>query len=109
MHGFAGQGAAQALESCAVLTHLFSRVEGPEQIEAAFQAYDAARRPRSQAVVELTRRYGRVYAYAEPDVGHDLAKIRAFFQEAAAFTNDADLERQNRDAMAFYESYLPKI
>ena len=59
---FSGNGAAQALEDAAVLDHLFSRLTSPSQIEAMFSAYDAVRRPRSQAVVELARKFGRMYA-----------------------------------------------
>lgn len=70
---FAGNGAAQALEDSAVLSHLFSvispsREDGVDvgtQIELALEAYDTVRRPRSQKVVDLARQYGRVYAYAE--------------------------------------------
>ncbi|KAK3376408.1 hypothetical protein B0T24DRAFT_656415 [Lasiosphaeria ovina] len=101
---FAGNGAAQALEDAAVLDHLFGSVGGGgTQIEAALAAYDAVRRPRSQQVVDLARRFGRVYAYADDEIGDDPARMRAFFAEAAAFTNNADLERQNREAMDLYE------
>ncbi|KAK0713369.1 hypothetical protein B0T26DRAFT_742107 [Lasiosphaeria miniovina] len=100
---FAGNGAAQALEDAAVLDHLFGSVGGRTQIAAALAAYDAVRRPRSQQVVDLARRFGRVYAYADDEIGDDPARMRAFFAEAAAFTNNADLERQNREAMDLYE------
>ncbi|RMY74390.1 hypothetical protein D0863_03270 [Hortaea werneckii] len=99
---FAGNGAAQALEDSAVLDHLFSRVTSPDQIEAAFSAYDTTRRPRSQAVVDLARKFGRVYAYAEESMHEDPAKMKQFFGGAAAFTNNADLQRQNEDAMRLF-------
>ncbi|KAI6874921.1 FAD/NAD(P)-binding domain-containing protein [Hortaea werneckii] len=99
---FAGNGAAQALEDSAVLDHLFSRVTSPDQIEAAFSAYDTTRRPRSQAVVDLARKFGRVYAYAEEGMHEDPAKMKQFFGGAAAFTNNADLQRQNEDAMKLF-------
>ena len=105
-HPFAGQGAAQALEDAAVLDHLFSKLESPSQTEAAFSAYDAVRRPRSQAVVEISRKFGRTYAYAEGDMHENPAEIRKFFASAAAFTNNADLEKQNEDAMKLFESAL---
>lgn len=101
---FAGNGAAQALEDAAVLDHLFSRLQYPEQIEAAFGAYDTTRRPRSQTVVDLARKFGRVYAYAEDGMHEDPAKMKQFFGGAAAFTNNADLGRQNEDAMGVFEA-----
>lgn len=100
---FAGNGAAQALEDAAVLDHLFGKVEKKADIEAALAAYDAIRRPRSQAVVDLARAFGRVYAYADKDICESPEKIRAFFARAATFTNEVDLKKQNDDAMAVYE------
>ncbi|KAK5135363.1 hypothetical protein LTR08_005305 [Meristemomyces frigidus] len=103
---FAGNGAAQALEDAAVLDYLFSRVTSPSHIEAAFSAYDATRRPRSQAVVDLARKFGRVYAYAEDGMHEDPMKMKQFFGGAAAFTNNADLQRQNDDAMKLFETAI---
>ncbi|KAK4204625.1 hypothetical protein QBC40DRAFT_345360 [Triangularia verruculosa] len=100
---FAGNGAAQALEDAAVLDHLFGRVKQPSQIEAALGAYDAVRRPRSQAVVDLARKFGRVYAFAEGDIHEDPEKVRDFFTLAGQFTNEADLLKQNEDAMSKME------
>ncbi|TKA21766.1 hypothetical protein B0A50_08691 [Salinomyces thailandicus] len=101
---FAGNGAAQALEDAAVLNHLFSRVTHRAQIPAAFSAYDSVRRPRSQEVVDLARKFGRVYAYAEEGMHEDPGRMKQFFAGAAAFTNNADLVRQNDDAMGLFEA-----
>jgi salicylate hydroxylase len=103
---FAGNGAAQALEDAAVLDHLFGRVKEVSQIEAALAAFDAVRRPRSQKVVDIARAFGRVYAYAEGNLHEDPQGMRDFFAEAAAFTNEVDLNKQNRDALEIYESIL---
>lgn len=78
---FAGNGAAQALEDAAVLDCLFGAVvdsgnqwrgrrrggalRRKAMIEDALLAYDHVRRPRSQAVVDMARKFGRIYAYAE--------------------------------------------
>ncbi|KAK3937800.1 hypothetical protein QBC46DRAFT_460664 [Diplogelasinospora grovesii] len=99
---FAGNGAAQALEDAAVLSHLFQNVSRPEEVEAALRAYDQKRRPSSQAVL---------YAYVEEDddgvkIREDPERPRQFFAAAAAFTNNADLKRQNDDACALYQKYL---
>ncbi|KAK5662685.1 hypothetical protein OQA88_8601 [Cercophora sp. LCS_1] len=103
---FAGNGAAQALEDAAVLDHLFGRVKRASQVESAFKAFDAVRRPRSQAVVNLARAFGRVYAYAEGDMHENPQKMRDFFAGAAAFTNEVDLKKQNDDAMEMYERLM---
>jgi salicylate hydroxylase len=103
---FAGNGAAQALEDCTVIDHLFSALETPDQIPIAFAAYDAVRRPRSQAVVDLARKFGRVYAYAESDMLNNPERMRAFFKDAAAFTNNFDVQKQNEDAMTLMRKWL---
>lgn len=103
---FAGNGAAQALEDAAVLDYLFSRLESPAEIEAAFSAFDVVRRPRSQAVVDLARKFGRVYAYAEDGMHEDPARMKQFFGGAAAFTNNADLQKQNDDAMKVFQANI---
>ncbi|KAK5113054.1 hypothetical protein LTR62_003633 [Meristemomyces frigidus] len=106
---FAGNGAAQALEDAAVLDLLFGKTTDVNQIEAAFDAYDRARRPRSQAVVDLARKFGRVYAYAEPSVpAEDPVKMKQFFGGMAAMTNNFDLGKQDEDALGFYEEALGK-
>lgn len=102
----AGNGAAQALEDCAVLDYLLSEVTTPSQAEKAFEAFDKIRRPRSQAIVDISRRFSRLYNYADPEIGTDPERMRAFFKEAAAFTNNADLTKQNEDAMTLYKSLL---
>jgi len=116
---FAGNGAAQALEDAAVLDHLFSRVKSPSQIKAALAAYDAVRRKRSQEVVELSRRFGRVYAHcsdgeiygdgeerSDTPLVEDPERLREFFAKAAAFTNNFDLKKQNDEAMEVYEGLV---
>ncbi|EME44161.1 hypothetical protein DOTSEDRAFT_80005 [Dothistroma septosporum NZE10] len=105
MHPFAGQGAAQAIEDCAVMTHLFSEVSSPSQVEKALAAYDKIRRPRSQHQVDLSRKHGDIYNYAADGMENDPEAMRAFFKESASFSNNADLQAQNDNAMkAFKES-----
>ncbi|KAI0024518.1 hypothetical protein F4780DRAFT_768813 [Xylariomycetidae sp. FL0641] len=99
---FAGNGAAQALEDAAVLDALFAEVTTPAQVPAALQAFDIVRRPRSQAVVDIARKFGRVYAYAEDGMHEDPARMKAFFGEMAAFTNNFDVEAQNDRAVELF-------
>lgn len=96
---FAGNGAAQALEDSAVLDGLFAYVREPGQISHALAAFDEVRRPRSQAVVDLARKFGRVYAYAEDGMHEDPARMKKFFGEMAAFTNEFNVRGQNEAAI----------
>ncbi|KAI9752092.1 MAG: hypothetical protein M1815_000716 [Lichina confinis] len=72
-----GAGAGQALEDALILASVLAdeRVRSPSDIVAAFQAYDAIRRPRSQKVVSTSREAGDMYAYRGP-MGGDLEEIR---------------------------------
>ena len=99
---YAGNGAAQALEDVAVLDHLLSRMTSADQLPALFEAYDAIRRPRSQTIVDLARKFGRVYAYAEPSVGQNPEDMSKFFAGASALTNEFDLQKQNDEAMEMF-------
>ncbi|KAK7931632.1 hypothetical protein PG985_002344 [Apiospora marii] len=112
---FAGNGAAQALEDAAVLHALFtssplsaSDLHDEEKgvIEKMFEAYDTVRRPRSQAVVDLARRFGRVYAYAEDGMHEDPVRMKAFFAEMSAFTNQFDVRGQNEEAVRMFEGLM---
>ncbi|KAI1080680.1 FAD/NAD(P)-binding domain-containing protein [Whalleya microplaca] len=96
---FAGNGAAQALEDAAVLDYLFAHVQRPDQIGCALHAFDQVRRPRSQAVVDIARKFGRIYAYAEDGMHEDPARMRRFFGDMAAFTNEFDVREQNERAL----------
>lgn len=101
---FNGQGAAQAVEDAAVLNALFREVTRLEEIEAALRAYDEVRRPRSQAVAALSRRFGRMYAFVEPGVGRDLGRTREIMAAGAAFTNNVDLDAQNEAAISAFRA-----
>jgi salicylate hydroxylase len=102
---FAGNGAAQALEDAAVLTALFARLRGRafRHTAKALKAYDVVRRERSQKVVDLARKFGRVYAYAEDGMHESPEKMREFFKEMSRFTNEFDVERQNREATELFD------
>lgn len=100
---FAGNGAAQALEDSAVLVALFARLRGPRDAEKALKAYDVVRRERSQRVVDLARKFGRVYAYAEDGMHESPERMKGFFREMSRFTNEFDVERQNREAVELFD------
>ncbi|KAI0420237.1 hypothetical protein F5X98DRAFT_39482 [Xylaria grammica] len=103
---FAGNGAAQALEDAAVLNCLFGHVKDTGDIAPALKAFCSTRRPRSQAVVDLARKFGRVYAFAEDGMHEDPARMKAFFAQMAAFTNDFDVKNQNDEALRLFRQLL---
>ncbi|KAF8859301.1 FAD/NAD(P)-binding domain-containing protein [Acephala macrosclerotiorum] len=97
---FNGQGAAQSIEDAALLTALFAHVRELDQlVERALTVYDELRRPRTQEVVEISRAFGRMYAFAEEGVGDDLDKMRAILGAGAKYTNDVDLKGLNEEVV----------
>lgn len=55
---FAAQGGAMAIEDAAVLTRT---LEGAPNVPAAFRAYEALRKGRTRAIVDLASSNGRIY------------------------------------------------
>ena len=96
---FNGQGAAQSIEDAAMLTALFEHVAQLGQVEQAFAVYDELRRPRTQKVVELSRAFGRMYAFVEQEVGDDSNEMRKRLGEGGKYTNEVDLEEMNAEAV----------
>ncbi|KAN0094096.1 putative salicylate hydroxylase [Hyaloscypha variabilis] len=68
-------GAGQGLEDALVLSRLLGLVESADQLDAAFQAYDAVRRPRAQNVVQQSLEVGTAYFLVHPEFGNDLQKL----------------------------------
>ncbi|KAI0442636.1 hypothetical protein F4803DRAFT_550945 [Xylaria telfairii] len=103
---FAGNGAAQALEDAAVLNILFAHIKGPEEIAPALRAFNQVRLPRSQAIVDLSRKFGRVYAFAEDGMHEEPTRMKRFFAMTAAITNYFDVKRQNDEAVKVFQKFL---
>ncbi|KAI1497238.1 FAD/NAD(P)-binding domain-containing protein [Biscogniauxia marginata] len=97
----AGNGAAQAIEDAAVLTGVFARVTTPDDVGPALRAFDAVRRPRSQRIVEITRRFGRLYSLDEGE--RDMPRMRAEMREGGVYTNGVDMQGQVRGAVEWFE------
>ncbi|KAH6658546.1 hypothetical protein BKA67DRAFT_591473 [Truncatella angustata] len=88
----AGNGAAQAIEDCSILTGVFSRLTSAAEIGPALKAFDEVRRPRSQAVVDITRRFGRLYSQDPEEI--DLDSMRSEMKEGGTYTNGVDMDAQ---------------
>ena len=96
-----GAGAGQALEDAFILSTLLAdeNVKSASDIPAAFQAYDAVRRPRSQKVVSSSRAAGETYAFKGP-AGSDLNLIRKELLTRFSWIWEEDLARQAETARA---------
>ncbi len=62
-----------AMEDAFMLSSLLANVTDPVELSAAFKAYDAIRRPRSQRLVTSSRDAGEVYQLEKTAIGDDAA------------------------------------
>ena len=119
-----GSGASQALEDAVVLAAVLGRVaeakrgqpegvaqaateggaqaskETRAQIEAAFKAYDAIRRPRAQAIIDSSRLTGRIMSGLEAEnVGTNPEELAAALGPRWGFIYDFDIGRHRDEAL----------
>ncbi|KAL3442970.1 hypothetical protein BJX65DRAFT_320996 [Aspergillus insuetus] len=95
-----GAGAGQAIEDALVLAELLGdpHVVTPEHVVAAFQAYDAVRRPRSQRAVTSSAENGYLLCLRLDGVGDNGEKIKAAMQERLHWLWDLDVEGHVEEA-----------
>ncbi|KAJ5032734.1 uncharacterized protein L3040_009328 [Drepanopeziza brunnea f. sp. 'multigermtubi'] len=93
-----GAGAGQAIEDAFVMSNLLGQVKSVDEIEKAFYAYDAVRRPRSQKVVTTSREAAALYEFEDESMGTDLEKIRKRLLERYDWIWNEDLPQQLKKA-----------
>ncbi|KAF8863465.1 salicylate 1-hydroxylase-like protein [Acephala macrosclerotiorum] len=93
-----GAGAGQAIEDAFVLSNLLGQVNSVNQIEKAFQAYDAIRRPRSQKIVTTSREAAAIYEFEDEKLRNDLDLIKRTLETRYDWIWDEDLPQQLRNA-----------
>lgn len=73
-----GAGAGQVFEDALVLAELLAddNIKTADDIESAFAAYDAIRRPRTLKVIETSRELGEICMKKGTETGADLTKIK---------------------------------
>jgi len=99
-----GSGAGQAIEDVMILDALFSKIEKNTEVVAAFKAYDAVRRPRSQKVVDSSAGTAKILCGKEPDIGLDPDKIREATRPRWGFIFALDYKEHKKDALARFDS-----
>ncbi|KAI1752987.1 salicylate hydroxylase [Xylaria castorea] len=94
-----GSGAAVAFEDAMILQELLSHVQSPMQIEAAFKAYDALRRPRCQRIIDSSRETGMILCGQNADAGLDPEKLGQLLATKWDFIAGLDMEEHKKDAV----------
>ena len=89
-----GAGAGQAIEDAFILSNLLGQVNSVEEIEKAFRAYDAVRRPRSQKIVATSRDAAKIYEFEDEELKTDLESIKRRLETRYNWIWDEDLPQQ---------------
>ncbi|KAE9381772.1 salicylate 1-hydroxylase-like protein [Stipitochalara longipes BDJ] len=89
-----GAGAGQAIEDAFILSNLLGQVNSVEEIEKAFHAYDAVRRPRSQKVVATSRDAAKIYEFEDEELKTDLDLIKRTLEMRYNWIWNEDLPQQ---------------
>jgi salicylate hydroxylase len=94
-----GAGAGQAIEDAYILSSLLGQINNVDEIEKAFSAYDAIRRPRSQKVVTTSRDAAKIYEFEDDELGNNLENIQKRLGERYRWIWDEDMVAQKDKAM----------
>jgi salicylate hydroxylase len=93
-----GAGAGQAIEDAFIISNLLGEINSVDEIENAFYAYDAVRRPRSQRVVKTSRDAASLYEFEDEKVGTDLEAMKKTLESRYDWIWDEDLPKQLEQA-----------
>jgi salicylate hydroxylase len=83
-----------------VLGCLLSDISTPDDINAAFKAFDAVRRPRGQRVIDSSREAGRILCGRDEEAGLDPSRIRVKLANRLDFILGIDMEMHKKDALS---------
>ena len=89
-----GAGAGMAMEDAFLLSSLVGAIRDQTELEKAFRAFDAVRRPRTQTVVEYSMLSGLAYEFMKDDVGDDFSRLQADISARFEWLWHEDLEAQ---------------
>jgi salicylate hydroxylase len=89
-----GAGAGMAMEDAYILSNLIAAAHGTSDLEDAFRAYDAVRRPRTQMLVERSKHAGLLMDFMMPGIGDDTNVIMKRLMSSYHWVWHEDLEAQ---------------
>ena len=88
-----------ALEDAYILSNLLGSIDQSSDIERAFKAYDAVRRPRVEKMVTTSREAGKITAFEGEGTGDDPQAIKANLDRRWEWIWEEDLEKELEDAL----------
>ena len=100
-----GAGAGMAVEDALILSRLLAAIDHAGDLEAAFAAYDAVRRPRSQRLVASSRKVAEVYDFEDEVIGDNMAALREYLEHAWEWIWNENLDLQLERALGLLREY----
>ena len=106
-----GAGCGQAFEDALIMCNLLAdeAIKSREDVESAFAAYDAVRRPRTLKVVSTSRENGEICMMRGESTGKDFGKIKATLEERFNWIWHEDLDQQVETAKAILHDRLQEL
>jgi salicylate hydroxylase len=106
-----GSGAGLAIEDSAVLAELLAddRVQAASDIEAAFEAFNQARKDRGQWLVKASRRAGDLYEWRADGVGKDFKKIEEEINSSNAVIAEVSVRELCNEAISALSTRLSNV
>ncbi|KAH9890776.1 salicylate hydroxylase [Xylariomycetidae sp. FL2044] len=94
-----GAGAGQAIEDAMILGTLLGEISSSDEIEIAFAAFDAVRRPRCQQIIDSSRGTGQMLCGQDPDVGLDAHELKQALACRWDFIRSLDMKEHREEAI----------
>lgn len=89
-----GAGAGMAMEDAYILSSLIASVGHVAQVENAFRAYDAVRRPRTQGCIERSRNAAIAMDFLLPEIAEDTVVLKQMMETLYKWLWHEDLDLQ---------------
>ena len=93
-----GAGAGMAIEDALILSTLLGSLQQSSDIEAAFRAFDAVQRPRTQKLATTSRAAGEIYELQDQSICDDLEALHRDLSSRLRWIWDHDLDLQLAEA-----------
>ncbi|KAF3762120.1 FAD/NAD(P)-binding domain-containing protein [Cryphonectria parasitica EP155] len=104
-----GSGGGMTIEDALILATVLGRATSQREACAALEIYDEVRRPRTQRIVESSRRTGLILAGRDEAIGLDLDRLRGNVLSRWDFIVDFDIEKHRDNAVDKSNKKLEQI
>ncbi|KAK7999663.1 FAD/NAD(P)-binding domain-containing protein [Apiospora arundinis] len=101
-----GAGAGLVIEDAFILGHLIGNISSIGEINAAFGAFDAIRRPRCQRVIDAGRETGRLFCGQHETAGLDPERLNEALGRTFAHVGGLQLQAYKDEALVIMRTLL---